>query len=99
MLNTPTSGLEESHKKEKKKVSENMCEEITVENFLTWERKLVNQVKEAQRVPYRINARRNTLRYIQIKSTKIKHTKKRILKAARGKATSNIQGKPHVINS
>ena len=57
-------------------MSEKICEEITVENFLTWERKLVNQVQEAQRVPYRINARRNTLRYIQIKSIKIKHKKK-----------------------
>ena len=35
--------------------------------------KIVNQVQEAQRVPYRINPRRNTPRYILIKLTKTKH--------------------------
>ena len=39
------------------------------------------QVQEAQRVPGRINPRRNTLRHIVIKLTKIKHTEK-LLKAA-----------------
>ena len=48
------------------------------------EKEIVNQVQEAQRVPYRINPRRNTLRHILIKLTKIKH-KERILKAAREK--------------
>ena len=54
---------------------------------------IVNQVQEAQRVPYRINPRRNTPRHIIIKLTKTKH-KERILKA-----TSSIQGKPHTFNS
>ena len=40
--------------------------------------------KEAQRVPYRKNPRRNTPRHILIKLTKTKH-KERILKAAREK--------------
>ena len=40
--------------------------------------------KEAQRVPYRKNPRRNTPRHILIKLTKTKH-KERVLKAARGK--------------
>ena len=57
------------------------------------EKEIVNQVQEAQRVPYRINPRRNTPRYILIKLTKTKHTKKNI-KSSKGKATSNIQGKP-----
>ena len=48
------------------------------------EKEIVSQVKEAQRVPYRINPRRNTSRHILIKLTKIKH-KERILKAAREK--------------
>ena len=43
-----------------------------------------NQVQEAQRVPYRINPRRNTPRHILNKLTKTKH-KERILKAARKK--------------
>ena len=46
------------------------------------EKEIVNQVHEAQRVPYRINPRRNTPRHIVIKLTKTKH-KERILKAAR----------------
>ena len=62
------------------------------------EKEIVNQVQEMQRVPYRINPRRNTPRHIPIKLTKIKH-KERILKNNKGKATSNIQGKPHTFNS
>ena len=46
------------------------------------EKEIVTQVQEAQRVPYRINPRRNTPRHILIKLTKTKH-KERILKAAR----------------
>ena len=37
------------------------------------EKEIVNQVQEAQRVPYRINSRRNTPRHILIRLTKIKH--------------------------
>ena len=48
------------------------------------EKEIVNQVQEAQRIPYRINPRRNTPRRILIKLTKTKH-KERILKAAREK--------------
>ena len=48
------------------------------------EKETVNQVQEAQRVPYRINPKRNMPRYILIKLTKTKH-KERILKAAREK--------------
>ena len=35
-------------------------------------KKIINEVQEAQRVPGRINPRRNTPRYIAIKLTKIK---------------------------
>ena len=34
---------------------------------------IVNQVQEVQRVPYRINPRRNTPRHILTKLTKTKH--------------------------
>ena len=44
----------------------------------------VNQVLEAQRLPYRINPRRNTPRHIVIKMAKIKD-KEKLLKAAREK--------------
>ena len=37
------------------------------------EKEIVNQVQEAQRVPYRIDPRRNTPRHILIKLAKIKH--------------------------
>ena len=58
----------------------------------------VNQVQEVQRVPYRINPRRNMPRHILIELSKIKY-KERILKAAREKTTNNIQGNPHKVNS
>ena len=47
-------------------------------------KEIVNQVQEAQRVPQRINPRRNTPRHILIKLSKIKH-KEKILKAEREK--------------
>ena len=67
---------------EKKKGYEKIFEEIIVENFSNMEKEIVNQVQEGQRVPYRINSRRNTPRPILIKLTKTKH-KERLLKAAR----------------
>ena len=48
------------------------------------EKEIVNQVQEAQRVPYRINTKRSTPRHILIKLTKTKHNE-RILEAAREK--------------
>ena len=44
---------------EKKKWYEKIFDEIMVENFPNMEKEIVNQVQEAQRVPYRINLRRN----------------------------------------
>ena len=57
------------------------------------EKEIVNQVQEVQRVPYRINARRNLPRYILTKLTKTKH-KERMLKAARGKQQVTYKGNP-----
>ena len=54
-------------------------------------KEIVNQVQEAQRVPYRINPRRNMPRHILIKLTKTKH-KERILKAAREKQQVTYKG-------
>ena len=45
-------------------------------------KEIANQIQEAQRVPGRINPRRNTPRHIVIKLTKIKD---KILKATREK--------------
>ena len=47
-------------------------------------KEIVNQVQEAQKIPDRINPRRNTPRHIVIKQTKIKD-KDKILKATREK--------------
>ena len=52
---------------EKKKGYEKTFEEIMVENFSNMEMEIAIQFQEAQRVPYRINPRRNTPRYILIK--------------------------------
>ena len=55
------------------------------------EKEIVNQVQEAQRVPYRINKRRNMPRHTLIKLTKTKH-KERTLKAAREKQQVTYKG-------
>ena len=49
---------------EKKKGNEKMFEQIRDENFPNMGKEIVNQVQEAQRVPYRINPKRNMLRHI-----------------------------------
>ena len=55
------------------------------------EMEIVNQVQEAQRVPYRINPRRNMPRHILIKLTKTKH-KERILKTTKKKQRVTYKG-------
>ena len=79
---------------EKKKGHEKIFEEIIVENFPSMEKKIVNQVQEAQRVPYMINSRRNTPKHILIKLTKTKH-KERILKAIRKKQQVHTRETPY----
>ena len=68
-------------------------EEIIVENFPNMEKEIVSQASEAQRVPYRINPRRNMPRYILVKLVKAKH-KERILKAPREKQQVTYKGSP-----
>ena len=58
-----------------------MSEEIIAENMA---KEIVTQVQEVQRVPGRINTRRNMTRHMLIKLTKIKE---KILKAK-----INVQG-------
>ena len=67
---------------DKKKNQEKILEEIIVENFPKMGKEIITQVQETQRVPNRINPKRNTPRHILIKLTKSKH-KEQILKAAR----------------
>ena len=54
------------------------------------EKETVNQVQEAQRVPYSISPRRNVPRHILIKKT----NKERILKAVREKQQVTYKGNP-----
>ena len=73
---------------------ENLFEKIVKENFPN----LVNEidfqeVQEAQRVPKKLDARRNTPRHIIITLPKIKD-KERILEAAREKDTLPTKGFP-----
>ena len=59
------------------------------------EKEIVNQVQEAQKVPYRINPRRNTPRHILIILTKTKtNYNERVLKAAREKQQVTYKGNP-----
>ena len=69
---------------EGEKVPEKIFEEIIAENFPNMGKETVTQVQEAQRVPGRINPRRNTPRDIVIKLTKIKD-KEKVLKTTREK--------------
>ena len=56
-------------------------------------KEIITQVQKAQRVPYRINPRKNTRRHTLIKLTKIKFREK-ILKASREKQKITYKGIP-----
>ena len=80
---------EEKERERTKKI----FEEIIVKNFPNTGKEIATQVQEAQRVPDRINPRRNTLRCIVIKLTKIKE-KEKLLKATREKRQITYKGTP-----
>ena len=75
-------GVPEGEQREKG--PEEIFEEIIAENVPNMGKEIVNQVQEVQRVPGRMNPKRNTSRHIVIKLTKIKDRDK-ILKATREK--------------
>ena len=73
---------------------ENLFEQIIKENFPNLAKEIdFQEVQEAQRVPKKLDLRRNTSRHIIIKLPKIKE-KERILKAAREKETVTYKGVP-----
>ena len=73
---------------------ENLFEEIMKENFPNLAKEIdFQEVQETQRVPKKLDPRRNTPRHIIITLAKIKD-KKRILKAAREKETVTYKGVP-----
>ena len=82
----------------KKKGYEKIFEEIIIENLHNVEKEIGNQVQEAQRVPHRIDPRRDLPRHILINLKKTKH-KERILKAAREKQQVTYKGNPILLTA
>ena len=73
---------------------ENLLEQIMKENFFNLAKKIdFQEVQEAQRVPKKLDPRRNTLRHIIITLPKMKQ-KERILEAAREKDTVTYKRVP-----
>ena len=76
---------------------ENLFEQIMKENFPTLAKEIgFQEVQEAQRVPNKLDPKRNTPRHIIIKLPKIKD---RILKAARAKERVTYKGVPIKISA
>ena len=80
-------GKEEEHE------IENLFEKITKESSSNLEKEIEIQVQEAQRVPKKLDPRRNTSGHTMIKLLSIKD-KERILKAEREKKTVTYKGVP-----
>ena len=78
---------------EREKGPEKIFEKIIVENTPNMGKEIATQVQEGQRVPGRINPRKNMLRHIAIKLTKIKE-KEKLLKATREKRQITYKGTP-----
>ena len=73
---------------------ENLFEQIMKENFPSLVKEIdFQEVQEAQRVPKKLDPRRNTPRHIIITLPKIKQ-KEKILEAAREKETVTYKGVP-----
>ena len=73
---------------------ENLFEQIVKENIPNMAKEIhFQEVEEAQRVPKKLDPKRNTPRHIISKLQKIKD-KEKILKAAKGKETVTYKGVP-----
>ena len=90
-MNIHIIGVTEGEERDKR--PEKIFEEIIDKNFQNMGKEIVRQVQEAQRVPGRINSRRNTPRPTVIKLTEIKDRDK-ILKATRKKQQITYKGTP-----
>ena len=86
LTNMHIIGFPEGEKREKG--PEKTFEEIITENSPNMGKETLTQVEEAQRIPYKINPRRNTARHILIKLTEIKF-KEKIL-SHKGEATNYL---------
>ena len=73
---------------------EHLFEQIMKENFPNLAKEIdFQEVQEAQRIPKKLDPKRNTQRHIIIKLPKIKY-KEKILKEARGKQRVTYKGVP-----
>ena len=79
------------------KVSEKNFEEIIVENFPNMGKEIVSQLQEVQIVLNRINPVNKHTESHTNQANK-DETQIKNIKSSKGKATSNIQGKSHMIN-
>ena len=90
--NIQTIGVPEGEEEEQK--IENLFEQIMKENFPSVAKEIdFQEVQEAQRVPKKLDPRRNTPRHVISTLPKITQ-KERILEAARGKDTGTYKGVP-----
>ena len=88
--NIQVMGVSEGEEEEQ---TENIFEKIVKENFPNLAKEIDMQVQEAQRVPKKLDPRRNTPRHITIKSSKIKD-QEIILKNSREKEIVTYKGVP-----
>ena len=87
-----TIGVTEGEEEEQE--IENLFEKIMKENFPNLVKEIdFQEVQQGQRLPKKLDPRRNTLRHIIIKLPKIKD-KERTLNAARGKGRVTYKGVP-----
>ena len=89
---TPESGVPGEEKEEQE--IESLLEQIMKENLFNLAKEIYFQ--EAQKVPKKLDPRKNTPRHIIITLPKIKD-KERILKAARKKETVTYKGVPIIL--
>ena len=78
-----------SRRERERKWPERIFEEIITEIFPNMGKETLTQVEEAQRIPYKINPRKNAARHILIEPTKIKF-KEKILFSHKREATDHI---------
>ena len=93
-LNVPTSISFWVPEGEQDQETENLFEKVMKENFPNLAKEIgFQEVQEAQRVPKKLDLKRNTPQHIIIKLLKIKD-KERILKTSREKETVTYKGVP-----
>ena len=78
---------------EKEQEIENLLEKIMKENIPNLVKEIDIQVQEAQRIPNKLDTKKNTQRHIIIKIPKVKD-KERIFKAARERQRVTYKGVP-----